>query len=239
MEPTTQLTYDQKPYSMSWGQFISSALFTFFGTGLISGGFILLPLALYSEGVTNKKTVALYESLGNTAHTFLELLILLLFIYKYEPAKKLLSTAFNFKALTNLNTYVYLLLFFILNIVLNAFILIPLFPDATTQQSSALHLDVLKQYQFLLIIGSAIFIPIFEEIIFRGIILRFFLERFPFWIAAIASSFIFGISHTYSLGVMVGAFLMGLFMAILYKRTNSIIPAMLFHIMNNAFAFAM
>ncbi|PEY34338.1 CPBP family intramembrane metalloprotease [Bacillus pseudomycoides] len=235
MQSTTQLTYNQQ-YSMSWGQFISSSLFAFFGTGLISGLFILLPLTIYSEGVTNKKTVALYESLGNTANTFLELLILLLFIYKYEPAKKLLSSAFNFRALKNLSTYAYLVLFFVLNIALHSLVLIHLFPGATTQQSSALNLDILKQYQFLLIIGFAIFSPIFEEIIFRGIILRFFSERFPFWIAAIATSFIFGIAHTYSLGVMIGAFLMGLLMAILCKRTNSIIPAMLFHIMNNAFA---
>jgi len=222
---------------MSWLQFFGSSLFAFFGTGLLSGLFILLPLTIYSEGITNKKTIALYESLGNTASTLLQLLVLLLFIYKYEPAKKLLSSAFNFKALKKVSTYVYLVLFFILNIVLNSLILTHLFPDATTQQASALNLDVLKQYRILLIIGSAIFIPIFEEIIFRGIILRFFSERFPFWIAAIGTSLIFGIAHTYSLGVMVVTFLMGLLMAILCKRTNSILPAMLFHIMNNTLAF--
>ncbi|HHK5537084.1 TPA: lysostaphin resistance A-like protein, partial [Bacillus mobilis] len=78
---------------------------------------------------------------------------------------------------------------------------------------------------------------IFEELIFRGFILRFFSERFPFWIAAIITSFFFGIAHTYSLGVMVITFFMGLLMAILCKKTKSIIPAMLFHIMNNVLAF--
>jgi len=236
MQATTQLTYGPK-HSMSWLQFFGSSLFAFFGTGLLSGLFILLPLTIYSEGITNKKTIALYESLGNTASTLLQLLVLLLFIYKYEPVKKLLSSAFNFRALKKVSTYVYLTLFFALNIVLNSLISTHLFPDATTQQASALNLDVLKQYRILLIIGSAIFIPIFEEIIFRGIILRFFSERFPFWIAAIGTSLIFGIAHTYSLGVMVVTFLMGLLMAILCKRTNSILPAMLFHIMNNTLAF--
>ncbi|MBJ8027539.1 CPBP family intramembrane glutamic endopeptidase [Bacillus cereus group sp. N21] len=236
MQSTTQLTYGPKQ-SMSWLQFFGSSLFAFFGTGLLSGLFILLPLTIYSEGITNKKTIALYESLGNTASTLLQLLVLLLFIYKYKPVKNLLSSAFNFKALKKVSTYVYLVLFFILNIVLNSLILTHLFPDATTQQASALNLDVLKQYQFLLIIGFAIFTPIFEEIIFRGIILRFFSERFPFWIAAIGTSLIFGIAHTYSLGVMIVTFLMGLLMAILCKRTNSILPAMLFHIMNNTLAF--
>ncbi|KEK26472.1 CPBP family intramembrane glutamic endopeptidase [Bacillus gaemokensis] len=236
MQSTTQLTYGQKK-SMSWGQFIGSALFAFFGTGIISGLCILLPLTIYSEGVTDKKTIALYESLGNTANTFLQLLILLLFIYKYEPAKRLLSAAFNFQALKKVSTYVYLLLFFALNIVLNSFIITHLFPDATEQQSSALNLDILKQYRMLLIFGFAIFAPIFEELIFRGIILRFFSQRFPFWIAAIGTSLLFGIAHTYSPGVMLVTFIMGMLMAVLCKRTNSILPAMLFHMMNNTLAF--
>jgi membrane protease YdiL (CAAX protease family) len=221
---------------MSWGQFIGSVLFAFFGTGLITL-FIALPVTIYTSDLTNEKQIALYESIGNTASTLLQLLVLLLFISKYEPAKNLLSSAFNFRALKKLSTYIYLLLFYALNIVLNSLILTHLFPDATTQQASALNLDVLKQYRILLIIGSAIFIPIFEEIIFRGIILRFFSERFPFWIAAIGTSLLFGIAHTYSLGIMVATFLMGLLMAILCKRTNSIIPAILFHMMNNTLAF--
>ncbi|MDM5156737.1 CPBP family intramembrane metalloprotease [Bacillus sp. DX1.1] len=236
MHSTTQLTYEQKQ-SITWGQFISSALFAFFGTGLISGLFTILPLMIYSEGVTDKKQIALYESIGNTGNALLQLLILLLFIYKYEPIKRLLLPAFNFQALKKGSTYVYLLLFFVLNIILSSQILTHLFPDATQEQSSALNLDILKQYKFLLIIGTAVFIPIFEELIFRGIILRFFQQRFPFWLAAIGTSFIFGIAHTYSLGVMVVTFIMGILMAILCKRTNSIIPAMLFHMMNNTLAF--
>ena len=91
-------------------------------------------------------------------------------------------------------------------------------PRRNKAQSSALNLDVFKQYQILLLLGFAILTPIFEELIFRGFILRFFSERFPFWIAAIITSFFFGIAHTYSLGVMVITFFMGLLMAILCKN---------------------
>lgn len=89
-----------------------------------------------------------------------------------------------------------------------------------SKESSALNLDVFKQYQILLLLGFAILTPIFEELIFRGFILRFFSERFPFWIAPIITSFFFGIAHTYSLGVMVITFFMGLLMAILCKKQN-------------------
>ncbi len=112
-----------------------------------------------------------------------------------------------------------------------------MFQDATKQQASALNLDVFEQYQILLLIGFAILTPIFEELIFRGFLLHFFSERFPFWIATVLTSFFFGIAHTYSLGVMVITFFTGLLMAILCKKTKSIIPAMLFHIMNNMLAF--
>ncbi|WP_439021449.1 lysostaphin resistance A-like protein [Bacillus thuringiensis] len=235
MQPATQLPYEQK-YSMSWGQFISSVLFAFFGTGLITV-FLAMPLTIYTAGLENKKQIALYESIANTASIALQLAVLLFFIFKFEPAKKLLLKSFNFKALKEWRTYVYLLLFFVINIALNHILSKYVFQDATKQQASALNLDVFEQYQILLLIGFAILTPIFEELIFRGFLLRFFSERFPFWIAAILSSFFFGIAHTYSIGVMVITFFMGLLMAILCKKTKSIIPAMLFHIMNNMLAF--
>lgn len=235
MQPATQLSNEQK-YSMSWGQFISSILFAFFGTGLITV-FLAMPLTIYTAGLENKKQIALYESIANTASIGLQLAVLLFFIFKFEPAKKLLLQSFNFTVLKKWRTYVYLLLFFAISIVLNYIFLKYVFQDATKQQASALNLDVFEQYQILLLIGFAILTPIFEELIFRGFLLHFFSERFPFWIAAVLTSFFFGIAHTYSLGVMVITFFTGLLMAILCKKTKSIIPAMLFHIMNNMLAF--
>lgn len=236
MQHSVQLTYDQK-HSLSWGKFIGSVLFAFLGANIISGLFVALPFMIYSESISDKKTSALYSSLGNTGSTLFQLLILLIFIFKYEPLKKLLLPVFNFQALQKVRTYIYLFLFFALSIAINVFIISKLFPHATQEQDVALNLETLKQYKILLILGSAIFIPIFEELIFRGIILQFFQQRFPFWIAAIGSSFIFGIAHTYSLGVMVSAFMMGMFMTVLCRKTNSIIPAMLFHMMNNTLSF--
>ena len=63
MQSATQLPHEQK-YSMSWGQFISSVLFAFFGTGLITV-FLALPLTIYTAGLTDKKQIALYKSIAN------------------------------------------------------------------------------------------------------------------------------------------------------------------------------
>ena len=65
----------------------------------------------------------------------------------------------------------------------------------------------------------------------------FFEEKFTFWIAVILSSLIFGIAHTYSVGIMFSAFVTGIFACLLYKQTKSIIPAILLHILTNIIAF--
>lgn len=234
MQPTTQLPHEQKQ-SMSWGQFIPSTLFAFWGTGFITT-FLILPLIMYKSIFADNTQIALYESIIDTTGTALQLIILLFFIFKYEPAKTLLLPSFYFSVLKKCRTYAYLFIIFSLSILFNLFVLQHVFPDASEEQSSALNLHILSQYQILLLIGSAILTPIFEELIFRGFMLRFFSERFPFWIAAILTSLFFGVAHTYSLGIMVSAFFAGLMMAFLYRKTNSIIPAILFHIINNIVA---
>lgn len=183
MQPTTQLPHEQKQ-SMSWGQFIPSTLFAFWGTGFITT-FLILPLIMYKSIFADKTQIALYESIIDTTGTALQLIILLFFIFKYEPAKTLLLPSFDFSVLKKCRTYAYLFIIFSLSILFNLFVLQHVFPDASEEQSSALNLHILSQYQILLLIGSAILTPIFEELIFRGFMLRFFSERFPFWIAAI------------------------------------------------------
>lgn len=53
MQSATQLSDEQK-HSMSWGQFISSVLFAFFGTGLITLFLAIMPLTIYTASLTNK-----------------------------------------------------------------------------------------------------------------------------------------------------------------------------------------
>ncbi len=47
----------------------------------------------------------------------------------------------------------------------------------------------------LTIVGTVILAPLAEELIFRGLILRGFVRRMPFWWAALASAAVFGGSH--------------------------------------------
>ncbi len=101
MQPTTQLPHEQKQ-SMSWGQFIPSTLFAFWGTGFITT-FLILPLIMYKSIFADKTQIALYESIIDTTGTALQLIILLFFIFKYEPAKTLLLPSFDFSVLKKIS----------------------------------------------------------------------------------------------------------------------------------------
>ena len=221
---------------MSLSQFLFSLVFAIWGTGFLADLFIGLPTVIYTEGLTDPKQIALTKSLTTFGRHLFVLCILLILIYAYKPLRNLIVPTLNFTALKKVSTYIYIILFYGLHIVNDIFIINNIFPDAVKEQSSALDLEMLKQYKLVLLLGTAIFVPIFEELIFRGIILHFLQQRFPFWIAAFGSSFLFGIGHIYSTGVMFSMFIMGLFMAILCKKTNSIIPAILLHMLNNTIA---
>ncbi|PEO61829.1 CPBP family intramembrane glutamic endopeptidase [Bacillus wiedmannii] len=221
---------------MSLSQFLFSLVFAIWGTGFLADLFIGLPTVIYTEGLTDPKQIALTKSLTTFGRHLFVLCILLILIYAYKPLRNLIVPTLNFTALKKVSTYIYIILFYGLYIVNDIFIISNLFPDAVKEQSSTLNLEMLKQYKLVLLLGTAIFVPIFEELIFRGIILHFLQQRFPFGIAALGSSFLFGIGHMYSTGVMFSMFILGLFMAILCKRTNSIIPAILLHMLNNTIA---
>lgn len=72
-----------------------------------------------------------------------------------------------------------------------------------------------------------------EEIIYRGFLIFALTLLFPtmsIWIVLVASSFIFGLAHTYQgLGNVVRTSLIGLFFAILYIGLGSIIPLIVLH----------
>lgn len=81
--------------------------------------------------------------------------------------------------------------------------------------------------------------PITEEVVFRGAILRVLKHYFAgnkTWIALVVSSCIFAVVHANNIQI-VNAFGMGLLLGVLYLRTQSVIPSIIFHVANNSLAF--
>lgn len=116
-------------------------------------------------------------------------------------------------------------------------------PEQTTQ----LFEGIMKEPWGYAAIG--LLVPVAEEMVFRGGILRKLLEMFSspvggkagnwnHWIPIIISALIFGVMHG-NVAQGVHAFLIGLLLGWMYYRTGSIIPSVAFHWVNNSVAYAM
>ena len=90
-------------------------------------------------------------------------------------------------------------------------------------------------------VALGMMVPIAEEIVFRGAILRVLqnaLSERKRWIAIVISALIFGIVH-FNLAQGLHAFLIGLLLGWLYSKTGSILPGFVFHWVNNTVAYLM
>ena len=81
--------------------------------------------------------------------------------------------------------------------------------------------------------------PLAEELVFRGAILRALLrwKRNP-WIGIVISAFLFALIHMNPVQ-MPHAFLIGILLGWMYYRTDSIIPGVVYHWVNNTVAYVM
>lgn len=83
-----------------------------------------------------------------------------------------------------------------------------------------------------LLLGSLVFAPFFEEIIFRGIILNGFLATYSHLKAIIFSAILFGLIHLQPNQVL-GAVLIGLFLGWVYYKTRSVGVTIILHAVAN------
>ena len=91
---------------------------------------------------------------------------------------------------------------------------------------------------FFTVLISAIFAPIFEEFLCRGIILESFRAKHGIWAGLIFSSLFFGIIHG-NITAAFGASILGLILGYAYIRSNSIFAVIILHALNNGLALAL
>lgn len=85
--------------------------------------------------------------------------------------------------------------------------------------------------QILLIVIIA---PLAEEVCFRGMLFGGFRSRFNLPVAALGAGLVFGLLH-YSTGISAvpQLIVLGAIFAVVYEKTRSIWPAIIFHLINN------
>lgn len=88
--------------------------------------------------------------------------------------------------------------------------------------------ELMSDDNFAALLSTCILAPVLEEMLFRGVLLRAFLRRYPRGFAIAASALFFGVAHL-NIYQFALAFLMGLLLGWLYERSHSLIPGIALH----------
>ncbi|MCX2829185.1 type II CAAX endopeptidase family protein [Bacillus pseudomycoides] len=222
------MTNFQNKNLISWKQFILGTLVISIFAPFLFGLLLKIVFSLHI-------TVQLFDNNDSLeiAKNFLLTLSIFSFaiyyIFTHKSFYNLILSTLNIKSLNRGRTYVYIL---IANIISN---------DSANIQATDLGIDTLSEQSFIIYIiaiSTHVLIgPVLEEILYRGIILRFLEIKYSFFTGLIISSLLFGLAHNYDFAFIIFATLMGIIYGLLYKKTNSIIPVIIGHMTYNLYTF--
>ena len=109
-------------------------------------------------------------------------------------------------------------------------LVVSLFPMSAWQQA---RFDDMAARSLAALVGACVLAPVLEEMLFRGIILRSFLQQYRQRKAILLSALLFGFAHL-NIYQFVVASLLGLLLGWLYERSRSLWPGILLHASYNA-----
>lgn len=90
-------------------------------------------------------------------------------------------------------------------------------------------------YNLLVVLITVLIAPIVEEFLFRGVIMQRLAVKWGVTAGVLISSLIFGMLHA----DILGAFIFGIFMSLLYINTRTLLVPIACHLLNNALAFGL
>lgn len=232
--------------------YMASILFSvgvLFGADIVSA---LLFVVFYQAKGTSSRDIQLLFSSSVTIQFMLALLsavavgyVLYLYLKKTQKTLSYFGvTTFKVKYLAL--AFGYMLLYFVSFLAI-ASIVKAIFPSINQEQKQAIGFDAassLVHYglMFLLIV---VFIPIKEELLFRGFLFTKLRERTPFLISALTVSIVFGALHLELFGknplnwmAAIDTFTLSLFLCRVKEKSRSLWPSVLLHMLKNGVAFA-
>ena len=109
-------------------------------------------------------------------------------------------------------------------------------PDA--ESKFRMMTNMVLNHPFLMFFLLSVAAPILEEMLFRGIILKYLLKKYRPLTAIIISSLVFGLFHM-NIWQFVGAGLLGMLLGYLYWRSGTLFYPVLIHFLNNTLALFM
>ncbi len=134
------------------------------------------------------------------------------------------------------NIVIYLL---IIPLVFSLSIISEAFASLIPMPESFIHLfEKMIQMNLQGFLTIVIIAPFLEELIFRGVILKRFLDKYSTNKAIVLSAVIFGIAHA-NPWQFIGAVLIGIAIGWVFVKTKSILPGMFMHFVNNFTGFVL
>ncbi|HET7340553.1 MAG TPA: type II CAAX endopeptidase family protein, partial [Methylomirabilota bacterium] len=86
----------------------------------------------------------------------------------------------------------------------------------------------------LSLFATVVIAPVFEEVIFRGVLYGTLRVRLRPWLAALLSAAVFAAAHGYGTAGFASVLVSGALWAWTYERTGSLLPGIAAHVVNNA-----
>lgn len=161
-----------------------------------------------------------------------DVLTLILIIIMLIPSGFGLLKRINIKKI-DFKEYIYILVFSVAVSIILLFLagilsqLIPGYNNVSKTLSGA-------RQSIVQTIIAVIFIPIYEEILFRGIIFGYLRKNFNIYLAIFGQSLIFGFMHL-NLVQGIYTFILGIILALVYMESKSILGNITMHIVFNLF----
>ncbi|MEZ5472200.1 MAG: CPBP family intramembrane glutamic endopeptidase [Marinicella sp.] len=109
-------------------------------------------------------------------------------------------------------------------------------PESYSETLTRWQQGVRGYYYWSVMLSSVILAPLFEELYFRGLLLKTLKQKTPDCLAVISSAFLFACVH-WSWPEFISLFGIGFIYGWMTLKANSIFPALLAHIIHNALTF--
>jgi uncharacterized protein len=159
----------------------------------------------------------------------LHFLVLLTFVFIWRKTRTYLLFYLNIKIFYKFWTYGLILVGFTINLLFSHIL------ESIPFRAAPFVTTINDMHYFIYFLIVVLFVPIAEEIIFRGLLFNFLSQRFNLWTGLIISSVAFGYIHNESHFFSVT--IHGIVYALLFRKTNSLIPAIICHFLWNLYAF--
>lgn len=222
-------TLDPNPEASSSGVSVSPKVYPSITQGFaLIGILILISIILAFPAYWLKHHIdPQYQPALESILYVVSIVMLLLFAFAMRKSVRLQWSKVSWEVL--LLTIPLILSLYILNDPLDSIIPMPEFFKNMYNQTYPVNL-----YSILAFCIAA---PLFEEMIFRGVVLQGFLKRYSPTKAIIVSALIFSLAHLNPVQFLT-AFTLGLLLGWIYWKTNSLLSSIFIHACNNIISFA-